>query len=143
MHTGGQDPLRETAPRRFRTACFEAARRTGAHVDSLVLPGVVRSFEAASITSPTGSVVALHHTDRPIVAFTGTLPVPGRPVSDFVDPPTYAYVFEACGFEVLTPAALNTPLGELDLTDPIPAEPADLSYWRPDVLGDVLFNWWD
>ncbi|MFF7946692.1 hypothetical protein [Streptomyces griseorubiginosus] len=90
MNTGAQGPLHEAELRRFRAACFEAARRTGARVDSLDLPGVVRSFEAASITSPTGSVIALHHTDRPIVAFTGSLPVAGRPVSDFVDPPAYA-----------------------------------------------------
>ncbi|MFF7048279.1 hypothetical protein ACFY94_07955 [Streptomyces griseorubiginosus] len=105
-------------------------------------PGPAR-FEAASITSPTGSVIALHHTDRPIVAFTGTPPVAGRPVSDFVDPPAYADVFEAYGFQVLTPDALNTPSGELDLTDLAPIGPSDLRYWRPDVLGDVLFNWWD
>ena len=93
----GQDPPHKAALRQFRTACFEAARRTGARVESLELPGAVRSFEAARITNPTGSLVALRHTDRPIVAFTGTPPVPARPVSDFVDPPAYADVFEAFG----------------------------------------------
>ena len=143
MYAGAQGPHRQAELRRFRTACFEAARRTGARVDSLDLPGVVRSFEAASITSPTGSVVALHHTDRPIVAFTGTPPVAGRPVSDFMDSPPYADVFKAYGFQVLTPAVLNTPVAALDLTELTPIEPTDLRYWRPDVLGDVLFNWWD
>lgn len=35
-----------------------------------------------------------------------------------------------------------------DLTRPVPEDfparvPGDLSYWRPERIGDALFNWWD
>lgn len=114
-------PLPRTDARQFRAACFEAA----------------------TLTSREGAQIVLCHASWPVIAFTAVPPAPLRPVTDFVSPPPYADVFENAGFEVLAPAALNTPSSALDLTELTRAERADLRYWRPGTVGELLFNWWD
>lgn len=127
----------------FRGACFEAARETGAGVEVLGFPGI-SSFHAVTITGRGEAHTVLRHAALPLVAVTTTKPVPGRPVAGFVDPPAWAARFEAVGLRVLPVRELGTPIAEVDVHGLSAAEcTADIRYWRPDVLSDLLFNWWD
>ncbi|KUN92301.1 hypothetical protein [Streptomyces resistomycificus] len=125
----------------FRGACLEAARGLGARVETPDLP-FMSSFHAVTITGRGAARTVLRHADRPLVAFTLAPPVPGPPVSGFVDPPAWAAVFEAIGLRSLSVRELGTPLSQVDEREL--AEAADdIRYWRPEVLSDLLFNWWD
>lgn len=136
------EPFPSTDPALFRTACFEAARRIGARVTALPLPGAP-SFYAVTLTTRAASHTVLCHVHLPVVAFTLTPPAPGRTVCGFVDPPDWAGGFEAAGLRGLSAECLDTPMSGVEVGDLSRAELAQIRYWRPEVLGDLLFNWWD
>ncbi|GAA4026066.1 hypothetical protein [Streptomyces plumbiresistens] len=140
---GGDEPLPTTDVRLFRAACFEAAGKAGGRrVDVLTFPGT-SSFEAVTIAGRGESRTVLCHAHLPLVAFTDTPPEPGRPLSGFVDPPSWAEAFRAAGLRALRADELSTPMCRVDPAGLAEAELAQLRYWRPDTLSDLLFNWWD
>ncbi|WP_157875840.1 hypothetical protein [Peterkaempfera griseoplana] len=96
-----------------------------------------------TISDDSGSYTVLCHAHLPVVAFTGTPPMPGLPVRDFMDVPLNTGGFEAEGLRVLSADELGTPVARLDLGDLARAERVQIRHWRPQVLGDLLFNWWD
>lgn len=77
------------------------------------------------------------------VTFTSTPPVPGQRVSEFEDPPAWAGTFGAAGLQPLAALEPSTSMADVNIGEPAEAELAQLRYWRPDVLSDLLFNWWD
>ncbi|PIB11412.1 hypothetical protein B1C81_04245 [Streptomyces sp. HG99] len=135
------EPLPQTDLASFRSACFEATRGIGARTEELAFAGA-SSFHAVTIAGRAGSHAVLCHDHLPLVAFTGTSPVPGRPVSGFVDPPAWAGGFDAVGLRALPTRDLNAPMASVDLSELANAELAQIRYWRPGVVGDLLFNWW-
>lgn len=137
----GHEPLGSTDRAAFRRACFETARGIGARVAEPPLAGVA-AFHAITLTTRAASHTVLCHAHLPVVAFTVTPPAPGN-VWDFVDPPDWARGFEAAGFQVLTARRLGTPMSRVDVGDLSLAELVQVRYWLPEVLGDLLFNWWD
>ncbi|MCT9076504.1 hypothetical protein [Streptomyces fulvoviolaceus] len=114
----------------------------GARVEVPTLPGT-SSFHAVTITGRGHSHVVLCHAHLPVVAFTDTLPVSGRPLSGFVDPPTWVAGFEAVGLRPLPVDELSTPMSRVDVSELTKVELDEIRYWRPDALSDLLFNWWD
>ncbi|WP_053750255.1 hypothetical protein [Streptomyces sp. MMG1533] len=126
----------------FRAACFEAARAVGGRVDILRIPGP-STFEAVTITGRGESRTVLCHAHLPLVAFTDTPPEPGRPLSRFVDPPSWADGFGAVGLRALRAGELSTPMSRVDVGELAAAELEQARYWQPDALSDLLFNWWD
>ncbi|MGW7261127.1 hypothetical protein [Streptomyces sp. NPDC054834] len=64
-------------------------------------------------------------------------------MTGFVSPPEWAGCFSDAGLRILHVPELSTPLTEVDLGELAEAELAQVRYWRPEVLGQLLFNWWD
>jgi hypothetical protein len=60
--------------------------------------------------------------------------------SDFTYEPGIA---DALGPRVLTTAELDLPIDRFDLTALGRAERAQIRYWQPATVGDLLFNEWD
>ncbi|WP_415891362.1 hypothetical protein ACMXYV_08610 [Neptuniibacter sp. SY11_33] len=58
---------------------------------------------------------------------------------DFIDNAKVVLVLrERHGIDVLSRDALNCPLEERPYINSI-----DVEYWKPQTLGEALFNWWD
>ncbi|MFR9770566.1 hypothetical protein [Nocardia sp. SC052] len=126
----------------------EAARRTG---------GTVIEFRLAGNATPNfhQGVIAYHDHHVAVVALrdSAVLAVADPRVIDFDDaaiesgpltfieaPDLVAALAEQSGFELLTTAELAQPFDaaawpELDRDD--------VRYWRPQTVGDALFNYWD
>jgi hypothetical protein len=64
-------------------------------------------------------------------------------VSGFVDAPMWTGGLMGAGLHVVTAQELSTPVDQVDLGGLSKAELAQIRYWRPAVLSDLLFNWWD
>ncbi|MFC0439542.1 hypothetical protein [Kutzneria buriramensis] len=75
----------------------------------------------------------------PLLAFV-TLPLDSW-LPTFIDRPDLAPSFH--GFDVLTTAALSTPLSSCDLSMLTDVEHHHIRYWRPATAGEVIFNSWD
>ena len=140
----GDEPLPDPDVRLFRTACREAARRIRGCVDEPGFEGGrAANFQSAAITGRVEAHVVVGHRHLPVIAFTDAPPVPGRPLSGFVDPPLWVDSFEAVGFRSLPVRELSTPMSRVDVSELAEAELARIRQWRPEVLSDVLFDWWD
>jgi hypothetical protein len=138
FHRAGEVPPRETDLKSFRRACHAAARMAGAAVQGLDV-GLCASFDAVDIA---GTVVLVHR-HLPVVAFSGAALEPGSPVRGFVPPPPWAGPLADAGFRLLEPAEPDAPIERVDLSALPEAELKAVRHWRPQTLGELMFNWWD
>ncbi|MCC7053225.1 MAG: hypothetical protein IT355_08135 [Gemmatimonadaceae bacterium] len=122
---------------RLRSILFSAAREVGGRVTDIVEPGVTPNFVAVRLELPVGHcwVLRSHAGD---VAFAAAIEPALAPLR-FVDCPALADALERVG-------GLQ-PLGVVRLEEPFAGQAviadADLRIWKPQRLGDALFNWWD
>lgn len=138
----GDEPLPDTDAKLFQGACWEAARRIRGGVGEF-RPAEFRTFHTVTVTGHGTTYGVVCHAHLPLVAFLDAPPQEGKPLSGFMDPPPWADAFEAAGLRPLPAGELDTPTTRLDLSDLTEAEHAQIRYWRPRTLGELLFNWWD
>ncbi|MFJ8910497.1 hypothetical protein [Amycolatopsis sp. NPDC102389] len=129
----------------FRRACYEAARRTRGRVTrfrSYQEPG---NFEQAEIAYPhrTAAVLWAQEWDGRRCEIFGIAEAPVNYGSiTFVDEPGLLAVLRELlpGHRLYTRAELEAPI---DLTAPPWVNDREARYWRPENLGEVIFNCWD
>ncbi|WP_152627904.1 hypothetical protein [Streptacidiphilus neutrinimicus] len=146
--TGFQDRRSGSAPRvdpaAVRRACWAVAgplRATAVEAG----PGYPASFTCTELRAFDGRLLAVvvAHLLLPIVTLAAASPVFGDAPKALVPQPAWAEDFVVAGFQVLDDAALRTPLREVDLSALPVIERKPIRRWKPAVLGELLFNWWD
>ncbi|MEU6559421.1 hypothetical protein [Nocardia nova] len=132
----------------FRRACYEAARRTG---------GTVIEFRLAEGGTPNFHQGVIAYRDRHVAVValrdSAVLAVAEPRVIDFDDgaieagplifvqaPELTTALSEQAGFEILTATELTRPF---DAAAWPQLDRADIRYWKPETVGDALFNYWD
>lgn len=109
------------------------------------LPAVfgVSNFTALTLDLPARSVVVLINLHHPIVAFAEEGAGDGGQIT-FIDAFDLARQFrEGGGYLVLTAREARSPIGAEAYRLLAQAELDQLRYWRPQSLGEVVFNHWD
>ncbi|MFF0453804.1 hypothetical protein [Nocardia africana] len=137
-----------TELRAFRRACYAAARRTGGSVIEFRLPdGVTPNFYQGVIAYRDRQVAVVVLRDSAALAIAEPRTIdPREGAADsgpltFHDFPELADALaELSGFEILTSSQLNSPFDPADWPD---IDPGDVRYWKPQTLGEALFNFWD
>jgi hypothetical protein len=139
------EPPLSLDPKDFKRACHLVAQMEGGSVESVDLALAGRSYFVATARTPTDYVSVLANSVYRYLAFVP----PGSFGADcheltFVEPISLAGAFSrATEFQPLDAAWLATaPRTEL-LTDLAPVEFEQVKYWRPQTVGDVIFNCWD
>ncbi|MBB5854212.1 hypothetical protein ACFQ05_12955 [Amycolatopsis umgeniensis] len=143
-----------TEEKEFRGACYEAARRTGGRVAGFVPWATEGNFDQGHLIHGERTVAVLwtrawydHKSkwDVPGKRWDG-LAIAEAPVAygsiAFADLPELLAVLGELlpGVQPLTFAQLQ---GELDLAEWPWIQPGDMKYWKPESLGQALFNHWD
>ncbi|RJQ83386.1 hypothetical protein D5S17_00465 [Pseudonocardiaceae bacterium YIM PH 21723] len=96
------------------------------------------NHHTAEFAQAPDTMLVLGHTLLPLVAATDC------PGGRFVElPADLAEAYAAKGFEPLAAADLIRPLDQADTSALHPAELEQISYWRPETIGALLFNHWD
>ncbi|MFD3698833.1 hypothetical protein ACFWUZ_22250 [Streptomyces sp. NPDC058646] len=140
----GDDPVPRADLVAFRTACHAVARSITGTLAEVPPHGAASSFRTVLITTPYGrTTVLLCHQVLPVVAFVASPPQAGAPLPDFTPPPAWAGALEVNGFRLLDVAELSMPLASADIGELAPAELTQVAYWRPDTVGELMFNRWD
>jgi hypothetical protein len=109
--------------------------------------GIANSFAAAVINlyhprTSARTVVLLLSAYVPLLAFAE--PPIRYMVQAFVDPPPeLAERFRGLGYQVLDRAALEAPVRKESLAELRKSELDQVRYWKPERIGDVIFNHWD
>lgn len=137
-----EQPPSATDVRAFRGHCYEAARRLGGRVLSVEEPGH-RNFTVGTLATTAGRVAVLLNAHFPIVGFADP-PRTGEVLFRFRDCSALAeFLREGGVYEVLTATELERRVTPDDLGGLSEAELAHVAYWRPQRVGDVIFNYWD
>lgn len=137
-------PTAEEQKRRFASACLTVARATGAKVWAIARLGI-QNYEIIGMEHPDCRVDVLCNHARPWLAFAAPGQYSaGNRLLTFVDAPGLAAAFAALtDFLPLERADLELAPSKLHLAALDAHVRKDIRYWRPDRLGDVIFNFWD
>lgn len=140
--TGFDAPAHEVDLRAFHTACHHAVRVTGGTVTQITGPGPNRNFHTVEIGMDQQRFAVLRHATVPLAAIAG-------PLDDDMTftfghhPGLAAAITDVIDVHLLTAGELNTLLSRADVDDLGRGEPAQIAYWRPGTVGELLFNFWD
>lgn len=121
----------------FKQIVHAAGRMAGGRIVEIIEPGVTPNFLAARIEiGPTSCYVLCSQANN--WAFVEAIQPALAPLR-FTDCPAFADALQCLfGLSPFTRVALLAPFEKW----PSLAE-CDLRYWKPNTLGDALFNWWD
>ncbi|WP_063049040.1 hypothetical protein [Nocardia arthritidis] len=137
-----------TELRAFRQACYEAARRTGGTViEFRVGEGVTPNFHQGVITYRDRHVAVVALRDSAVLAVAEPRAIDfdegaieAGPLTFVEAPDLVTALSEQAGFEILTAAELARPFDAAAWPE---LDRADIRFWKPETVGDALFNYWD
>jgi len=129
--------------REFLAACHAAARQTGATVTASQQAVVTPDFDVVLLAYERERVAALRHTLLNIVAFAQSLGDHVAPPLAFTDRPGLAQILGEIGYQVLPAVELRQPTTSADLSNLTAHEHEQIKYWKPETVGELLFNYWD
>ncbi|WP_331722879.1 hypothetical protein [Nocardia sp. NBC_00511] len=142
--TAGQAAPPDIDQREFRGVCDRAARLTGGRAAGQPSVGPARSFVAVSIVYPDRARTVLCNLHWPFIAIAEPTSPDDEATFVFMDDPHLAATISRISrYRALTRAELATPLAKCDLSELDDAELAQVRYWKPETVGDTLFNCWD
>lgn len=132
--------------REITTAICSAARTCGWDIQGFHWNTYPMTFHWAEVMQDERKFVLLIHQSSPFVALSSAVPDYFNLV--FFDEPAFAEAAQrlAAPFKVLPASELTRPLSDVDrafLMQLSAQHERDLNYWKPDTVGDVIFNWWD
>ncbi|MGE0180442.1 MAG: hypothetical protein AB7O91_11565 [Sphingomonas sp.] len=137
------EQLRAIEPEGFKAACYLVAGMEGGSVESLHLDRVARSYYAATVRTRSDHLSVLCNATHPYLAFVaaGTF---GGWDSEFIAPVSLASAFASVTeFQPLDADWLAADLRAELLADLASGELEQVKYWKPQRIGDVVFNCWD
>jgi hypothetical protein len=137
------EPPRTLDREAFKAACHLVAGMDRGSVEGLDFGLVARSYYAATVRTKTDHFSVLCNSVYPYLAF-----VPPSSFSftdlEFVAPPSLAPLFSSLTeFQPLDADWLKDDLRPELLANLAPAEMEQVRYWKPQRIGDVVFNYWD
>ncbi|TWT62984.1 hypothetical protein [Rubinisphaera italica] len=136
-------PLSLSDIAKFKTSCFEFARKTGARVNSenLKAPNETSNFRTAHFETPNQKFSALVNLHFPVIGFVSRTGGFNSSNLQFIDCLWETTEFE--DFEILSQSDLQKEISKEELEQLSPAERIQVKYWKPKRIGDVIFNCWD
>ncbi|MEW2356881.1 hypothetical protein [Spirillospora sp. NPDC029432] len=101
------------------------------------------NFYTAVIVRGEWRVAILAHRHLALLAL-AVPPAKGEMEVRFVEEPEVAAVVAELGsFRLMSMEELRTPLDQADLSALAEAELAQVAYWKPHTVGELVFNYWD
>lgn len=142
---GTQAPPAEDKPR-VTTLLHGIARAAGWKIEPIRWDTYPMSFHWTAADGPDGRFAILVGGHSPIIAFSSVLPDYFN--LRFIDVPKFSEAASTIGaeFETLPSNELKADLTSQDreFVSQLGAQfERDLKYWKPQTVGDVIFNWWD
>ncbi|WP_339912222.1 hypothetical protein [Symmachiella dynata] len=129
--------------RQFRTDCYQVARQCNAAVRSIDEPSGVENFRTTEIAIGDENILILLNVHFPYLAMAQVRHV-GDLTLNFIDVPALASAFSAIDrYQVLTADDLAHPINESMVGNLSKAELHQMNYWKPQTMGEVIFNYWD
>lgn len=143
----GFDAFDDGVPvKRFTAACHAAARQVAGRVHQVrtAYDRVTPNFHEALITlgNRPEMVRVLCNVHYPIAGFATPAAYEGDVYLEFIDCPELAEALSA-EFSIITRQDACASVAEELVAQLGDAELNQIRYWRPQRIGDVIFNYWD
>lgn len=133
--------LQPADPREFRTLCHSLAREAGGRVLKTDETLMGKNFYVGTLLLPAGPCCLLRNAYFPCLAFSSSAdPAAGA----FLDSPVFPASPLLSPYRLLRPGDLSancTEPGALKCLST--AELAQIGHWKPQTIGEILFNRWD
>lgn len=145
FRSNDEPPLPSSNVAGFRSHCYTAARALKGSVVAANAcgSGAVSNFVGVVLKLPSESLAVLLNSHFPVIAFAEQM-VEGQSVVRFINAPDVTEVFRNFGvYELPDLSELTAPLTAERLSRLAPVEKDQISYWKPQTAGDVIFNFWD
>lgn len=125
---------------RFKSACYEAARRIEGRARGFVSAGITPNFHQATITVKEEQMLVVCNAD---FGFLAIARVSDDATLRFLDDELLAKYFKLQGYTVLDNTVLLNELNQENCSNLTAEEKEQLDYWRCKTVGEVIFNWFD
>ena len=128
-------------PRSFARACHAAARAESGEIERFEPARVSRNYHRAIFRLRDAAIAVLCNAHFPWIAFaeaSDNLLLRFKEAT-----PLAAWIEDAMPCEVVSLSSLEAPPDAGLLADLSPVERQEIRYWRPQRLGDIIFNFWD
>ena len=104
--------------------------------------GITPNFHHGLFRAPEGSnIIILCNAFQPLIALCSEIDFG---VISFISEPNIEQTLTSyTGYEVLTKEQLDAPVTDEELAALNGMEYSQYDYWKPDTLGEIIFNWWD
>ena len=145
FHSVDPRPLPHVAPKVFKSICYAIARAVGMSVVKFKPCGPTPNFHLAVLKgrNEKETIAIVCNATFPIVAFAEP-PSEGQCSLTFRDDERLAAAFRLQGgFEVASASDLSAAVRERELSELGPVEREEVRYWRPQTVGEIVFNWFD
>jgi hypothetical protein len=144
--TGFDSPGEGVPLKRFTSACHAAARQIAGRVEQVLeaYKQVTPNFHEALMTlrDRLAIVRVLCNAHYPIVVFATRATHEGDMRLEFSDCPELAEAL-GVGFSIITRQEACAGVTDELVAELGEAELLQMRYWRPQRIGDVIFNYWD
>jgi hypothetical protein len=106
-------------------------------------PGVTPNFHLAALARPGDRLALLGHRHVPLLAVAESSADNSGLVTFVDDPAVREALALPTPFRLLTLDELDTPVSLADLSGLASAELGQIASWKPETVGELLFNYWD
>jgi hypothetical protein len=118
------------------------ARLSGARVATVSAASTTPNFHSAKILTGDQTSWIIVNQIHPLVAVATSIRMGTMSFIDGTEHLTQAVALTP-PFRLLSALQLSGPVTEHDLVNLSPTEQAQIRYWQPERVGDVIFNYWD
>lgn len=127
--------------KQFKQLCFDLAARNGGKVIEFYTPQYQANFYHAQVEVLGNVFYILLNEHYPYLTF-ASLIEPGN--IKFIDKPSLNEQFSPF-YRVIGTVELNVPFHQtmVKKTELNTAELEQLAYWKPETVGQIIFNFWD
>lgn len=133
--------IQPASPREFRTLCHSLAREAGGKVLETDETLLCKNFYAGTLLLPTGPCCLLRNAYFPYITFSASADLSA---GAFADTPTFPASPLLSPYRLLQPGDLSISCTEAGVLSRLcPAELAQIRDWKPQTIGQILFNQWD
>jgi len=143
--TGFYDSIVNKPPqvdgKQFKQLCFDFTSRNRGKVIDFITPQSPTNFYYAQVEILRNRLCILLNEHYPYLAFASKVEFGNI---TFIDRPVFHEHFSSF-YQVLGTGELNVPLNQnlIKKTDLNNAELEQIAFWKPETVGQIIFNYWD
>lgn len=138
FYEGSNEPPKMDS-KQLKSLCFNYVKTNGGKILEVWEPRECTNFFDIKVSLRDKSFHILLNEHYPLLAFASDV---NFNQINFIDEPSLSELFSSF-YNVLKVEELHNPLFEYQYNNLNKAEVAQIKYWKPQRIGDIIFNFWD